>query len=92
MNSKSSPNQSSLPPLSDRAKEVLRTVQEDAMRMLAEGQIDTGRYGAPDDRRDLTKVKGKLKENEQNVKNKAWELKYTAMNEQCVSISVFAVS
>ncbi|KAG1821579.1 Mis12-Mtw1 protein family-domain-containing protein [Suillus subaureus] len=62
------------PPLDERRKQILKTVQDDFIRMLAEKKIDTPVYGhvldgQAGDERDL-------KPNEQNVKNKEREIKF----------------
>lgn len=60
------------PPLDDDKKALLKTVQEDFIRMLAERKIDTSVYS-----RDKTPCKGtNLKPNEQNVKNRAREVTF----------------
>lgn len=62
------------PPLDERRKQILKTVQDDFIRMLAEKKIDTPVYGHGLD----GQVGGelKLKPNEQNVKNKEREIKF----------------
>lgn len=62
------------PPLDERRKQILKTVQDDFIRMLAEKKIDTPVYshgldGQAGDERNL-------KPNEQNVKNKEREIKF----------------
>ncbi|KAL4064226.1 Mis12-Mtw1 protein family-domain-containing protein [Scleroderma yunnanense] len=59
------------PPLDDDKKALLRTVQEDFIRMLAERKIDTSVYP-----RNKTPSKTNLKPNEQNVKNRAREVTF----------------
>ncbi|KAH7884268.1 Mis12-Mtw1 protein family-domain-containing protein [Phlebopus sp. FC_14] len=59
------------PPLDDHLKRILKTVQEDFIRMLAEKKIDTSVYGGGDG-----KASDHLKPNEQNVKNRAREVTF----------------
>lgn len=62
------------PPLDEREKQILKTVQDDFIRMLAEKKIDTSVYGhGPDDKAGDDRH---LKPNEQNVKNKEREVKF----------------
>ncbi|KAF8624426.1 hypothetical protein AX17_007135 [Amanita inopinata Kibby_2008] len=64
-----------LPPLSSRATQVLKGVQESVIRMLAERRIDLSMYG---DNQGETSRKGqeKMQPNEQNVTNRMWEVRY----------------
>lgn len=62
------------PPLSDEATALLKRVQEGVIRMLADKKIDTNVYSAEDDR-EPSRPK---KENEQNVKNRAREIRFNA--------------
>lgn len=66
------------PPLSAEGAQLLKRVQENVIKMLAEKQIDTNVYGAAD-AGDRPK-----KENEQNVKNRAREIRFNAHNQRCV--------
>ncbi|KAG2153986.1 Mis12-Mtw1 protein family-domain-containing protein [Suillus clintonianus] len=62
------------PPLDERRKQIMKTVQDDFIRMLAEKKIDTPVYGhGPDG---LAGDERNLKPNEQNVKNKEREIKF----------------
>ncbi|KAG0702823.1 Mis12-Mtw1 protein family-domain-containing protein [Suillus ampliporus] len=62
------------PPLDERKKQILKTVQDDFIRMLAEKKIDTSVYShGPDG---LVGDERNLKPNEQNVKNKEREIKF----------------
>ncbi|KAF8554457.1 hypothetical protein OG21DRAFT_1508894 [Imleria badia] len=62
------------PPLDDRRKQILKTVQEDFIRILAEKKIDTSVYGHGEDGKSVRD--GVLKPNEQNVKNRAREVTF----------------
>ncbi|KAH0832997.1 Mis12-Mtw1 protein family-domain-containing protein [Lanmaoa asiatica] len=62
------------PPLDDRKKQILNTVQEDFIRMLAEKKIDTSVYSHGEDGK--TVKEGVLKPNEQNIKNRAREVTF----------------
>ncbi|KZT23294.1 hypothetical protein NEOLEDRAFT_1136608 [Neolentinus lepideus HHB14362 ss-1] len=64
-----------LKPLSSDASKLLRAVQEDAIRMLAERKIDTNVYN-PNGMSSDTSMK-KMKPNEQNIKNRAREVRFT---------------
>jgi kinetochore protein Mis13/DSN1 len=62
------------PPLDEHRKQILKTVQDDFIRMLAEKKIDTSVYGhGPDGKASDERP---LKPNEQNVKNKEREIKF----------------
>lgn len=61
------------PPLDERRKQILKTVQDDFIRMLAEKKIDTPVYGHGLDGQAGGEQK---KPNEQNVKNKEREIKF----------------
>ncbi|EGN98747.1 hypothetical protein SERLA73DRAFT_181372 [Serpula lacrymans var. lacrymans S7.3] len=68
------------PPLSERGQQALKVVQEDMMRMLAEGRINTNVYGKnmPEGTGNGQVGEGsKFKPNEQNLKNRAREIKFT---------------
>ncbi|TFK49790.1 hypothetical protein OE88DRAFT_1662456 [Heliocybe sulcata] len=65
----------SLKPLSANASKLLRAVQEDAIRMLAERKIDTNVY-SPNGVSSEASTK-KMKPNEQNIKNRAREVRFT---------------
>ncbi|KAL6298336.1 Mis12-Mtw1 protein family-domain-containing protein [Sparassis latifolia] len=68
------------PPLSTDGIQLLKRVEEGVMKMLAEKKIDTNVYssGGVSDAR-VTKP---LKENEQNVKNRAREARFNAHNQR----------
>ncbi|KAH7907674.1 Mis12-Mtw1 protein family-domain-containing protein, partial [Hygrophoropsis aurantiaca] len=61
-----------VPELTERERQIVRTVQEDFIRLLAEKKIDTSVYNH-DDASSAGKI---LKPNEQNVKNRAREIKF----------------
>ena len=66
------------PPLSEKALELLKVVEEDVVRLLAERKIDTsifsGSFGSNE----------KKKENAQNVRNRQCQIEYTAQIERPV--------
>lgn len=83
-----SANTDSLTPLSDAQKEILRAAQEDVIQMIATRRIEIDSGTSFDDSNSRSNIlaglegsmeKGKGKdvgENEQNVKNKARELRF----------------
>ncbi|KAI5119965.1 hypothetical protein M0805_004345 [Coniferiporia weirii] len=73
------PPDSSLPPLPPGGAELLKEIQDDLLRQLAEKKIDTSAHSGP-----AAEANGswKLKENEQNVKNKARERLFTEQIEE----------
>jgi len=73
--------------------EVLKIVQEDVIRLLAERKIDTSVFSASYDSNEAN-----IKENAQNVRNRQCQITYTAQIErfvftffstQCVFLTVF---
>ncbi|KIM40720.1 hypothetical protein M413DRAFT_446110 [Hebeloma cylindrosporum] len=62
-----------LPPLSADGVQVLQTVQKAVIRMLAEKKIDLSLYSEAN----TTKLPEDLRENEQNVRNRLWEVMYS---------------
>ncbi|KAG2146089.1 Mis12-Mtw1 protein family-domain-containing protein [Suillus bovinus] len=62
------------PPLDEHRKQILKTVQDDFIRMLAEKKIDTPVYGHGLD--EQAGGERNLKPNEQNVKNREREIKF----------------
>lgn len=64
--------------MSAEGVQLLKRVQENVIKMLAEKQVDTNVYGAAD-AGDRPK-----KENEQNVKNRAREIRFNAHNQRFV--------
>ena len=70
----------SLPPLNDDLKEVIHGAQRDVIKMLAEKKINTNplsSHGSSGDSDILAGLNGMLKENGQNVKNRAREVKFS---------------
>ncbi|KAH9830289.1 Mis12-Mtw1 protein family-domain-containing protein [Rhodofomes roseus] len=65
------------PPLSVEGAQLLKRVQESVIKMLAEKLVDTNVYGATDAADSRPK-----KENEQNVKNRAREIRFNAHNQR----------
>ena len=66
-----------LPSVSEQAQEVIRREQDDLVRKLAKRMIDLSLYGGPTEPTAGPSSNGRLKENEQNMKNKDFEVKYT---------------
>ena len=69
------------PPLSQEDVRLLKDIGEELVRMLAQRKIDTNVYNQPgknDERR-------QLKENEQNVRNRAREVKFNAHIQRLVA-------
>lgn len=60
------------PPLSSADMMLLKGVEESVVRMLAERKIDTNVYSPPED----SEAPKQLKENQENVRNRARELKF----------------
>ena len=88
--SKSKPRPSStqpppppLPPLSDKAAQLLKTVQEDYIRMLAEKRIDLSLFPQAANA-STTEV---LRDNEQNVRNRLCEVVYSENIQKYVQLS-----
>ncbi len=77
----SSSSASKLPPLSAEAVQALKASQEDIVRSLAERKIDLSMYSS-EGRKEPQQ--GELRENEQNVRNRMWEVTYTNHIQQCV--------
>ena len=71
-----------LPPLSERAQKLLKNVQEDVIRMLAERKIDLSLYSGDDPLPNQGEVQ--LKPNEQNVNNRILEVRYAEQIKRCV--------
>ena len=67
------------PVLSEKAKRVLRGVEDDVIRMLAERKIDTGVFGGPGGSKETI-----FKENAQNVRNRQCHIRFTAQIERYV--------
>ncbi|PPQ83326.1 hypothetical protein CVT25_003965 [Psilocybe cyanescens] len=65
-----------LPPLSAEGAQVLKSVQEGLVRMLAGKEINLSLY-EPEAGSSSTKPPEDLRENEQNVRNRQWEVRYT---------------
>lgn len=69
-----------LPPLPAGGAELLKEIEEDILRQLAEKRIDTSAFSEPAE----ASGSWNLKENEQNVKNRAREKLFTEQIEECV--------
>ena len=71
----SAPPSPPLPPLSAEGTRALKAIQDDIVRMLAEKRIDVNTYssGASSSK----KSQEDLQENEQNLRNRQWEVTYT---------------
>jgi len=63
-----------LPPLTDEALQLLKLAQDDVVRSLAEKKIDLSNYSSHPSSQP---PQGDLRENEQNVRNRMWEVSYT---------------
>jgi len=68
------PSTPDLPPLTDEALQLLKLAQDDVVRKLAEKKIDLSFYSSDPSSQPL---QGDLRENEQNVRNRMWEVSYT---------------
>jgi kinetochore protein Mis13/DSN1 len=66
------------PPLTSEEADILRSVQEQLIKMLADKKIDTNVYNDGSG----NGVAAVMKENEQNVKNRAREVAFTARIER----------
>jgi hypothetical protein len=64
-------------------------MQDDLVRQLAERKIDLSSFGGVVQQAENGEGGKKLKENEQNSKNKAFEVKYSREIRRCVPFSVF---
>ena len=75
-----------------RAQQILKTVQDDAIRMLAERKIDLSLYG--DDQAESSQDKNEkiLKPNEQSVMNRILEVRYAEQIKRFVMMSSFCPS
>lgn len=62
-----------LPPLNDEALQLLKLAQEDVVRRLAEKKMDLSFCSSSSG----SQPQGDLRENEQNVRNRMWEVAYT---------------
>ncbi|KAF9001543.1 Mis12-Mtw1 protein family-domain-containing protein [Cyathus striatus] len=69
------PSASSLPVLSEKAKEVLKEAQDEIVRMIAEKKVDLSLYNG-DAPQGEGEGEGEQVENEQNVRNRGWEVVY----------------
>lgn len=70
-----------LPPLSAQGIQLLKSVQDDVVRMLAERKIDLSLYPPEASGSAVTEPQ---KENEQNVTNRGWEVTYGTHIQRCV--------
>ncbi len=68
------------PPMSSADMILLKGVEENLVRMLAEKRIDTNVYSPPDD----GETSVILKENEGNMRNRAREARFNAHIQKCV--------
>ena len=69
----SNPGKDPPPVIADDVK-LLKGVEDEIIRMLAEGKLDTNVFSSPED----PGGPEQLKENEQNVRNKAREVRFNA--------------
>ena len=82
--SSASSSKVSLPPLSADGVQVLQSVQKAVIRMLAEKKIDLSLYSLEADTR--KRPPEDLRENEQNVRNRLWEVTYSQHIQQYVYV------
>ena len=75
-----------LPPLSAPALQVLKNVQEDIVKTLVEKRLDLSHYD-PEASSSQTKQKDLL-ENEQNVRNRKWEVIYSDYIKESVCFAI----
>ncbi|KAH8112630.1 Mis12-Mtw1 protein family-domain-containing protein [Phellopilus nigrolimitatus] len=73
------PPEPQLPPLPSGGAELLKEIKADLVRQLAEKKIDTSAYSGPPE---VNGSAWKLRENEQNVKNRAREKLFTEQIEE----------
>lgn len=73
-----------LPPLSAEAVKVLKSVQDDIVKMLTEKRIDLSLYSPEAGSSSKTKPEDLL-QNEQNVRNRQWEITYSDYIKRSVS-------
>ncbi|KAF4615741.1 hypothetical protein D9613_012463 [Agrocybe pediades] len=77
----STPPSPPLPPLSAEGTRLLKTIQDDLVQMLAQKRIDVNTYSSADPSSSSGgQKKGpaeELRENEQNVRNRQWEVTYS---------------
>ena len=69
------------PPLSSAQADILKRTEETLIRMLAEKKVDTNVYGGAGSQNG--DAQRPLKENEQNVKNRAREARFNAHIQRC---------
>lgn len=74
-----------LPPLSADGVQVLQSVQKAVIRMLAEKKIDLSLYSSEENIR--KRPPEDLRENEQNVRNRLWEVTYSEHIQQYAHVS-----
>ena len=68
------------PPLSADDVKLLKGVEDEIIRMLAGGKLDTNVFSSNED----SEAPMELRENEQNVRNRAREVRFNAHIQQCV--------
>lgn len=79
LTSSASSSSTKLPPLSTESVQILKTVQEDVVRKLAEKKIGLSFYSS-----ESNGTTGDLLENEQNIRNRMCEVTYSDHIKQCV--------
>ena len=79
-----------LPPLSSKALEVLKKAQDEFVRSLAEKRVDINIHSSTgsDERGKSRAGTEELKENEQNVRNRGWEVTYSGHIQRYVLVLV----
>ena len=71
------------PALNPTQADILKKTQESLIRMLAEKKVDTNVYGGSGSQSDSSRP---LKENEQNVRNRAREARFNGLIQRCVVV------
>lgn len=66
-----------LPPLSSQALEVLKKAQDEFVRSLAEKRVDINIHAGESSRSGTEEREREVRENEQNVRNRGWEVTYS---------------
>ncbi len=72
------------PPLSTTQAQILKATEETLIRMLAEKKVDTNVYGGAGSQNG--DAQRPLRENEQNVKNRAREARFNAHIQRCAPL------
>jgi hypothetical protein len=76
--------------LPSRAQQILKAMQDNAIRMLAEWKIDLSLYGYDRAESSQDKNERTLKPNEQSIMNRTLEVRYVEQIKRFVIIPIFA--